>query len=178
MTRLMEAPDWVVMAWRCADEEQAMRRASRLHSQADRDEFMRRYRALSHEREVSGDSRVADALIRRGETRLARRQPLVPEQVFVLMQALGDSAVVAPGSDCVLVLGSLLGPWYPRGCHDRKAAYMLAMSDAVAGIVIDGDDIVPIYQGWSSPSIYVVGDSVVDEVRGSSVIFRHIPSEK
>lgn len=175
---IVEAPEWVVMAWRCADEEQAMRRASGLHSQSERDEFMRRYRALSHERELSGDNRVADVLIRRGETRMARRQPLIPGQVFVLMQALGDSAVVAPSSDCVMVLGSLLGPWYPRRCNDRKAAYLMAMSDDVAGIVMDGDELVPIYQGWSQPGEYVSGDSVVDAVRGSSVAVRRIPSEK
>lgn len=174
---IVEASEWVVMAWRCADEEQAMRRASGLHTQEERDEFMRRYRWLAGVR-LLGDNRAADEIIRRGYARLARRQPLMPGQVFVLMQALGDSAVVAPSSDCVMVLGSLLGPWYPRVCHDRKAVYMMAMSDDVAGIVKEGDEFVPIYQGWSKPVEYVSGDSVVTEVRGSSVFTRQVPSEK
>lgn len=174
---LVEAPEWVVMAWRCSDEEQAMRRASGLHSQSERDEFMRRYRWLASMR-LLGDTRAADEIIRRCDVRLARRQPLIPGQTFVLMQALGDSAIVAPASDCILVLGSLLGSWYPRRCRDRKAVYMMAMSDDVAGIVKDGDEFVPIYQGWSQPGEYVSGNSIVDEVKGTSVSVRQVLSEK
>lgn len=158
MTRIMEAPDWVVMAWRCEDEEQAMRRASRLHSQSDRDEFMRRYRWLSNVRRLWGDSHAADELIKRGETRLARRQPRRMEQVYLTMHVLGSSVVRAPMSDCLLVLGSLMGAWYPRNDDYGKRVYrQLLMSDDVAGIAL-GDDgkAFPIFIGWQTQGSYGV----------------------
>lgn len=158
MTRLMEAPEWVVMAWRCADEEQAMRRASRLHSQAERDEFMRRYRWLSNVRRLWGDSHAADELIKSGETRLARRQPIRMEQVYLTQHVLGSSVVRAPMSDCLLVLGSLMGSWYPRKDYYGQRVYrQLLMSDDVAGIVLGEDGkALPIFIGWQTQGSYGV----------------------
>lgn len=158
MTRIMEAPDWVVMAWRCEDEEQAMRRASRLHSQSERDEFMRRYRWLSNVRRLWGDGHAADKLIKRGETRLARRQPLRMEQVYLTQHVLGSSVVRAPMSDCLLVLGSFFGAWYPRKDYYGQRVYrQLLMSDEVAGIAL-GDDgkAFPIFIGWQTQGSYGV----------------------
>ena len=158
MIRIMEASDWVVMAWRCDDDEQAMRRASSLHSERERKEFMRQYRWLSRVRRLWGDTRAADEIIRRGDARLARRQPLIMSQVYLLMHLLDSSAVLAPMSECLLVLGSLADPWYPRGCSDRKAAYRMAMSDDVAGIAIDDDNkAIPVYIGWEPRIGYGIG---------------------
>lgn len=161
MVRIMEAPDWVVMAWRCEDEEQAMRRASGLHSQSERDDFMRRYRWLSNVRRLWGDHHAADELIKRGDARLARRQPLRMEQVYLMMQVLGSSAVMAPMSDCLLVLGSLMGSWYPRNDDYGKRVYrQFLMSDDVAGIVLGEDGkALPIFIGWQTQGSYgVVSD--------------------
>jgi hypothetical protein len=119
---------------------------------------MRRYRWLSNIRRLWGDGHAADELIKRGDTRLARRQPCRMEQVCLTQHVLGSSVVRAPMSDCLLVIGSLMGAWYPRNDDYGKRMYrQILMSDDVAGIAL-GDDgkAFPIFIGWQTQGSYGV----------------------